>query len=192
MPSIICTADLHEHLVDIPACDLRLIAGDVSFASKGDLAAKHAYLGGDFRPWLDRISLRRSGARAGNHDQSIEAWGTPWKPWFHELGVQRAAPPWRAVPRVQVRGDSGGHRHRHGARPARGYGDRTSAGANVGSTSMAATLERVRPRLMVCGHIHEASGRYRLGETEVINASLVDARYRPVNRRPWSSSERCA
>jgi Icc-related predicted phosphoesterase len=34
---------------------------------------------------------------------------------------------------------------------------------------------------VVCGHIHEASGRSRLGETEVINASLVDARYRPVN-----------
>jgi Icc-related predicted phosphoesterase len=46
---------------------------------------------------------------------------------------------------------------------------------------MTETLERVRPRLMVCGHIHPAYGRYRLGETEIINASLVDGEYRPVN-----------
>ena len=46
---------------------------------------------------------------------------------------------------------------------------------------MTATLERVLPRLVVCGHIHPAYGHYRLGETEIINASLVDNRYRPVN-----------
>jgi Icc-related predicted phosphoesterase len=46
---------------------------------------------------------------------------------------------------------------------------------------MTETLERVRPRLMVCGHIHPAYGRYRLGETDIINASLVDEQYRPVN-----------
>ena len=46
---------------------------------------------------------------------------------------------------------------------------------------MTATLERVRPRLMVCGHIHPAYGRYRLNATEIINASLVDEDYRPVN-----------
>ena len=34
---------------------------------------------------------------------------------------------------------------------------------------------------MVCGHIHAGYGRYRLGETEIVNASLVDDAYRPVN-----------
>jgi Icc-related predicted phosphoesterase len=34
---------------------------------------------------------------------------------------------------------------------------------------------------MVCGHIHPAYGRYRLGHTEIVNASLVDDRYEPVN-----------
>ena len=46
---------------------------------------------------------------------------------------------------------------------------------------MTKTLERVQPQLMVCGHIHPAYGRYRLGATEIINASLVDEDYRPVN-----------
>jgi Icc-related predicted phosphoesterase len=65
--------------------------------------------------------------------------------------------------------------------PPRGYGDLTRGGEHVGSTAMTRTLERVRPRLMVCGHIHPAYGRYRLAETEMVNAALVDEDYRPVN-----------
>jgi hypothetical protein len=34
---------------------------------------------------------------------------------------------------------------------------------------------------MVCGSIHSGYGTYRLDDTEVINASLVDDEYRPVN-----------
>jgi Icc-related predicted phosphoesterase len=34
---------------------------------------------------------------------------------------------------------------------------------------------------VVCGHIHSGYGRYQLGDTEIINASLVDNDYRPVN-----------
>ena len=73
MTTIVCTSDLHEHLVDIPACDLLLIAGDVSFAFKGDLAAKHAFLAGGFKHWLDRVPADEIVLVAGNHDQSIEA-----------------------------------------------------------------------------------------------------------------------
>ena len=75
--TIACISDLHEHLVDVPACDLLLIAGDVSFAFKGDLAAKQAFLAGDFRHWLDRVPAGEVVLVAGNHDQSIEAWGVP-------------------------------------------------------------------------------------------------------------------
>jgi Icc-related predicted phosphoesterase len=46
---------------------------------------------------------------------------------------------------------------------------------------VATLVARAQPRLMVCGHIHPAYGRYRYGETAIINASLVDNRYRPVN-----------
>lgn len=68
--------------------------------------------------------------------------------------------------------------------PPRGYGDRTSrpgGDEHVGSTALTGTLERVKPRLMVCGHIHESYGSYTLGRTEVINVSLVDERYQPLH-----------
>jgi Icc-related predicted phosphoesterase len=204
MTTIVCASDLHEHLVDIPACDLLLIAGDVSFAFKGDLAAKHAFLDGDFKHWLDRVPAEEVVLVAGNHDQSIEAWGipdglrchylqdaglelfglhiwgTPWQPWFYDWafnaprrnGEEFLASKFDAIP-----ADTG-IIIAHG--PPRGFGDRTPQ-THVGSTAMTAALERVQPRLMVCGHIHPAYGRYHYGATEIINASLVNEDYRPVN-----------
>lgn len=60
MTRIVCTADLHENLVEIPECDVLLIAGDVSFAFKGDLAAKQGFLAGEFREWLSSSAGARS------------------------------------------------------------------------------------------------------------------------------------
>jgi metallophosphoesterase superfamily enzyme len=77
MTRIVCISDLHEHLVDIPACDLLLIAGDVSFAFKGDLRSKQAFLARPFKDWLDRLPADEVVLVAGNHDQSIETWGLP-------------------------------------------------------------------------------------------------------------------
>ncbi len=46
---------------------------------------------------------------------------------------------------------------------------------------MTEMLERVQPRLVVCGLIHPGCGRYRLGATEIVNAALVDNAYEPVD-----------
>ena len=167
MTTIVCISDLHENLVEIPACDLLLIAGDVSFAVKGDLPAKQAFLIGRFKNWLDRVAAEEVVLVAGNHDQSIEAWGlppglrchylederielfglkvwgTPWQPWFNDWAF--------------------------------------NAPRRDGERFLASKVERVQPRLAVCGHIHSGYGRYALGGTEIINASLVDNDYRPVN-----------
>jgi Icc-related predicted phosphoesterase len=153
---------------------------------------------------LDRVPAEEVVLVAGNHDQSIQAWGvpdglrchyledagldlfglqiwgTPWQPWFHDWafnaprrdGEVLLAAKFEAIPadtHIVVA---------HG--PPHGFGDLTGR-AHVGSTAMTATLERVQPRLMVCGHIHSGYGRYRLGATEIVNASLVDDDYRPVN-----------
>jgi Icc-related predicted phosphoesterase len=208
MTEIVCIADLHEHLVDIPACDVLLIAGDVSFAVKGDLRAKHAFLVGPFREWLDRVPADEVVLVAGNHDQSIEAWGlpdglrchylqddgvelcglrfwgTPWQPWFLDWAFN--APPRNGgaflASKFDLIPEDTDVVVGHG--PPRGYGDaaiRPGGHEHVGSIAMAEALERVRPRLMVCGHIHAAYGAYRLGDTDIVNASLVDDQYRPVN-----------
>ena len=143
---------------------------------------------------------------AGNHDQSIEAyglpdglrchyledagielfglqiWGTPWQPWFYDWALQRAAPRRRALPRrssTRSRTTPNRRRTRPAARLRRPH--QSTGRKHVGSTAMTATLERVKPQLMVCGHIHPGHGRYQLGETEIINAALVDNGDEPVN-----------
>lgn len=54
--------------------------------------------------------------------------------------------------------------------PPMGVADTTSGGASVGSTAIRAAIERVQPRLAVCGHIHDSWGRTGLiGTTHVHN-----------------------
>lgn len=55
--------------------------------------------------------------------------------------------------------------------PPYGHADSDSAGNHHGSRSVLEAIERSRPRLVVCGHIHASWGqRSRIGDTPVVNA----------------------
>ena len=55
--------------------------------------------------------------------------------------------------------------------PPKGAVDLSSRGMSLGSVEIRAAVERLRPRLVVCGHIHDSSGQQTtIGETVVINA----------------------
>jgi len=47
--------------------------------------------------------------------------------------------------------------------------DRTYGGIHAGSTAVRESIERHRPALVLCGHIHEARGQGQLGESLVVN-----------------------
>ncbi|MEO1274522.1 MAG: serine/threonine protein phosphatase, partial [Pseudomonadota bacterium] len=54
--------------------------------------------------------------------------------------------------------------------PPKGVADVTSSGASVGSTAIRAAIERIQPRLAICGHIHDSWGvRGTIGATEIVN-----------------------
>lgn len=54
--------------------------------------------------------------------------------------------------------------------PPKGVADVTGSGASVGSHAVRAAIERVQPRLCVCGHIHDSWGATgRIGATLVHN-----------------------
>ncbi len=54
--------------------------------------------------------------------------------------------------------------------PPSGHVDTSSAGDHLGSAAILAAIESRRPRLAVCGHIHESWGeRSRVGPTEIAN-----------------------
>ncbi len=47
--------------------------------------------------------------------------------------------------------------------------DETPSGLHVGSSSVRAFIEQTQPSVVFCGHIHEAKGRDKIGETLVVN-----------------------
>ncbi|MGV6850194.1 MAG: metallophosphoesterase family protein [Marinibacterium sp.] len=54
--------------------------------------------------------------------------------------------------------------------PPKGVADRTSGGQSVGSTAIRSAVERVQPKLALCGHVHDCWGETgRIGSTEVVN-----------------------
>ena len=54
--------------------------------------------------------------------------------------------------------------------PPKGVGDTTSAGMSVGSTAIREAIERLQPRLALCGHIHDSWGATgQIGQTQVVN-----------------------
>jgi Icc-related predicted phosphoesterase len=65
--------------------------------------------------------------------------------------------------------------------PPMGIGDRTLFGKNVGCEELILTVRRLRPKLHVFGHIHEAYGEYSQSGIRFINASVVDTGMRVKN-----------
>lgn len=196
-------ADLHGHLPPIPVCDVLLLAGDLCPAMGHGVARQAAWLDGPFRRWLELVPAADIIGIAGNHDfvfqrnpelvpsdlpwiyledasaevQGLQVWGSPWTPWFHDWafnaprvdGEQFLDRRYATIPAdadvVLVHG------------PPRGYGDRTTAGVDAGSTALLDAIDRVQPTLCAFGHIHEARGEWTRGETTLVNAAAVDGLY---------------
>jgi Icc-related predicted phosphoesterase len=107
----------------------------------------------------------------------VKFWGSPCTPFAGDSGFRirshQAAAHWAAIP------DDADVVVVHG--PPLGVLDRTSEGKSAGCPALRAAVERARPALLVCGHIHEARGVDRIGETLCVNASIYDAEYEPTN-----------
>lgn len=70
-----------------------------------------------------------------------------------------------------------------------GYGDEVAkfekgkfkGKENVGSPSLTERIKEVKPKVVVCGHIHVGFGRYQLDQTTILNVAHVDRHYQPKN-----------
>lgn len=198
----ITVSDTHgkHSLLNLPPGDAIIHAGDVS-----KLGRKEEVI--DFLNWFSGLPYQYKIFIAGNHDfffeksspqeifslipsnviylndneteiEGLKIWGSPVTPWFHNWAFNRERGAdirvhWDQVP---------GHTDiliTHGP-PFRRL-DLTSSGQHVGCKDLYHTIEKVKPRYHLFGHIHEAYGLVQHGETTFINASFVDVFYDPVN-----------
>ncbi|MCO6456931.1 MAG: metallophosphoesterase family protein [Pirellulaceae bacterium] len=94
---------------------------------------------------------------------------TPFGAWSFDLDESAAGRLLKACP-------AGGVLVTHS--PPAGCVDRNRQGRSLGSQAVRAAIERARPSLVVCGHIHESAGRRELlAGVPVVNAGPKGVRY---------------
>lgn len=201
MTKIVCLSDTHRRHggLKIPEGDILIHAGDVS-----DQGSRHEIY--DFLRWFSQLPHRHKVFIAGNHDwlfernpvlasglippgvtylqdsgcefDGLKIWGSPVTPTFFDWAFNRERGAtieghWQRIPLgtdVVVS---------HG--PALGILDQTLQRKAQGCADLLKRLEEVRPRLHVCGHIHAGYGKAKLGETLMVNASICNEVYYPIN-----------
>ncbi len=56
--------------------------------------------------------------------------------------------------------------------PPRGFQDRVAGKFHAGSGQLRMLVEETKPKVLICGHIHEDYGVSNLGDTKVVNCSV--------------------
>jgi Icc-related predicted phosphoesterase len=124
---------------------------------------------------LTRVPADRAGAR------DLTVWASPWSVAFGDWAFMKS-PEELAATYAQI---PDGIDVLMSHQPPFGYGDvvtdLSGDSAHVGSRELLAAIERVRPRLVVCGHIHAGHGQYEHHGIPIYNVSVVDERYRHVH-----------
>lgn len=199
---ICCLSDIHGFLPDIPDCDLLLLGGDYCYDHDN-----YRWYNSDFSAWLRGIHDRgiMIVGVAGNHDfifqrnpskspaklpawrylqdtgfrwKDINIWGSPWQPTFFDWAFNADEPALEAVwSQIPAGTDI---LLLHG--PPHGYGDLViSENRRTGSPSLTRKIIEVKPKLVVCGHIHCSRGVYYIPDqhTVIVNAAYVGEDYKP-------------
>lgn len=212
-------SDLHGVLPVLPDADLYLCAGDIcpnfharDRAHQADLQLK--WFKENWIPWRGDRTIHFT---LGNHDyldpsrladcliddlvyaEGLAIWFTPWSnlfgcgwAWMREPDGLR--PIYEAIP------DGIELIVTHG--PPYGYGDMVEAQSwyprypledpHLGNRDLMQAIVRIKPEIVICGHIHTGHGEYRLNiddgsgldpnewQTTIYNVSLVNESLQPV------------
>lgn len=206
MIKITCISDTHgQHgEVKLDGGDILIHAGDIA-ATRGDIYELRHFLS-----WMSEQDYQHKIFIAGNHDflfqdypeeiaellkgypkltylsdssvsaMGLNIYGSPWQPWFHSwaFNLQRDGEEieqkWQAIPvdtDILVT---------HG--PPHSIGDRTQRGELAGCQKLYERLHQLkRLKLHVCGHIHEGYGTQYLDDLCLVNASVCNLQYAPIN-----------
>lgn len=194
---IVCISDTHtKHKeVILPKGDLLIHAGDVSWVGSEPQLI-------DFFKWFDNQDFKHKIFIAGNHDlmfernptqaqslipksiiyleessvtiEGIKIYGTPITPYFFNWAFNRYPGQDIEQHTRKIPNDTD-ILISHG--PPYGILDANAKGEHCGCPSLLSKVQEVKPKLLICGHIHEGYGRQKNGKSLFINASLLDHRY---------------
>lgn len=204
--SITMISDTHNRhrSIDVGSGDIILHAGDATSRGRG-------YEIENFLSWYGNLDFGLKVFVAGNHDfgfedqpnaykelckqygvtllqdsgytykgSNIKIWGSPVQPTFHDWAFNRSPtaiqPHWDKIPNntdILIT---------HG--PAHGILDASQRDERVGCPRLLKRIQEVKPRLHVCGHIHEARGTLTKGATTYVNAASLDKHYEPYALEP--------
>jgi Icc-related predicted phosphoesterase len=185
----------------LPKGDVLLHAGDISYKGNKEEIK-------DFLHWFSNQNFRYKIFIAGNHDfymehirvselsalisdniiylndsgvtvEGINIWGSPVTPWFFNWAFNRhrgeeIQKHWNLIPadtNVLMT---------HG--PVLGIHDVVINGTHVGCRDLLAKVKNIKPRVHVCGHIHEGYGTTQKFGLQFINASALNETYELVNK----------
>lgn len=199
---VCCVSDTHTELPVLPEADLYIVAGDITYRGELDKLKKFNDWGGKLGvPKHCRIMV------GGNHDLTLQdfpdeakacldnwtyledsetlalgltIYGSPYSSdfypdhWaFNQPRGPKSAERWSNIP------DNTDIFVVHG--PPYGYGDAVR-GVHVGCVDLTERLSKVKPLLTVCGHIHEDYGVFAAPWGTVVNACVMNDKYKPKNR----------
>lgn len=130
------------------------------------------------------IYLEDQGVELEVDGQKIFIYGSPWQPEFcgWAFNLPRGSPLKKKWDRIPKQTDV---LITHG--PPYGACDTLSElssnpGEHVGCHELRRAIQRVSPKINVCGHIHEGYGVKKIFNTLVANASTCTCKYKPTNK----------
>jgi len=182
--------------LNLPKGDVIIHAGDIS-----QRGAENEVI--DFLNWFKDLDFKYKIFIAGNHDfyfertpeeeikkiipdnviylcdsgttvENIKIWGSPITPWFFNWAFNRhrgeqIAKHWDLIPSdIDILITHG---------PVFCILDKTTNGQNAGCKDLLEKVRELKPKLHICGHIHEAYGQASASMTNYINASVLDENY---------------
>jgi Icc-related predicted phosphoesterase len=184
----------------LPSGDVLIHAGDISGRGNEVEAI-------DFLNWFSKQNFEYKILIAGNHDfyferqpaeqikkilpeniiylndsgttiNKIKIWGSPITPWFYNWAFNRhrgneIKKHWDLIPAdtdILIT---------HG--PVHGTLDNTKSGHRAGCEDLLNRIKAIKPKVHICGHIHEAYGIIEKAGVTFINASVLNEKYELVN-----------
>ena len=201
--TIVAISDTHgqHHNLTLPQGDVLIHAGDCTYRGTESEVK-------DFLDWFSSQDYQYKILIAGNHDffferadplkiksvipekviylndsgisiEGLNFWGSPITPWFFDWAFNRhrgseIKTHWDLIP------ENTDILITHG--PVHGILDKTIYGKKVGCEALCDKITEIRPKAHIFGHIHEAYGQLFRQDTLFVNASILDVRYKLINK----------